>query len=203
MSAWSLVVHFAALPDPRVARSRVHVLQEMIDSLTQTGPARDWMSQAPGRDVAMHTSTDQGHGRIEHRRTIAVRLADDDKDWADQQADWPGLKALVRVERTRILNGEQTTEFAYFISSLSAPAGKFSSLIRKHWRIENSLHYVLDVTFRQDDSCIHARNAAKTLAILRAIAINMIRRYAARTSSVKRARKMAARSDNYLLELLA
>ena len=95
-----------------------------------------------------------------------------------------------------------TVETRYFISSLTGSAERFARAAREHWAIENSLHYVLDVTMNEDKSRIRKDNAPENLATLRKIALNIVRKHNMAGSSVRRRIKKAAWDNSYLEELL-
>jgi len=90
--------------------------------------------------------------------------------------EWPALKTILCVESIRRVYAEKetTVEKRYFLSSAETTDSRFAYAIRQHWSIENNLHWVLDVTFDEDNSRIRDRNAARNLALLRKIAINLI-----------------------------
>ena len=118
---------------------------------------------------------------------------------------WPGLHTVLAVETIRGVNGtpKVEAEIRYFLSSCRDDPAVLARAIRAHWGIENALHWVLDVTFREDDSRVRDRRAARNLAVLRRIAINLVGRDRAAKSSVRARRKKAAWNDNYMLQLLA
>ena len=127
---------------------------------------------ALGRDAAsFHESADKGHGRNELRRVWVMR----EVAWLTRSEQWPNLRSLVLVESERTLRGQTSRERRAYISSLEASAERFSSLVRGHWHVENKLHWVLDVTFGEDRSRIARKNGAENLAVLRKVALNLLK----------------------------
>ena len=117
---------------------------------------------------------------------------------------WPGLRTVLAVETIRSVNGsgKVEAEIRYFLSSGGDDPKVLIQAIRRHWTIENGLHWVLDVTFREDDSRVRDRTAARNLAILRKIAINLISHGRTAQISMRARRKQAAWNDEYMLSLL-
>lgn len=112
---------------------------------------------------------DAGHGRIETREYIQLPIT----DWFDHTEEWKDLQSLVEVTRT-VDHGDKTThEVSYYISSLPVEVGKVAPAIRSHWGIENSLHYVLDVTFKEDSLCLSSKYSAEIMALLRRLSFNL------------------------------
>ena len=149
----------------------------------------------------MRTSTrrNKGHGRIEVRRIATTT-------WLNEYLAWPQVGQVFRLERERRVKGKTTTEVAYGITSLSrseADAERLLDLTRAHWRIENGLHWVLDVTFREDDSRVRDRTAARNFALLRKIALNLVARDRSTQTSLRGRRKKAAWNDGYMLQIIA
>jgi predicted transposase YbfD/YdcC len=105
------------------------------------------------------------------------------------------------VEAVRRIGEQTTTTRRYFISSLESDAESMLRAVRSHWGIENQLHWVLDITFREDDSRIRRGNGAENFAVLRHIALNLLTRENSKRS-LKAKRKRAARDDDYLLAVL-
>jgi predicted transposase YbfD/YdcC len=144
---------------------------------------------------------EDSHGRLVRRRvfasTDAVRL--------DALSDWPGLRTVLAVESIRSLHGADKveSEIRYFLSSCRDDPAVLGPAIRAHWSIENAVHWVLDVTFREDDSRVRDRTAARNLALLRKIALNLLGRDRSSTASVRARRKRAAWNDEYMFQLLA
>ena len=114
---------------------------------------------------------------------------------------WPGLRTVLAVETIRGVNGsgKVEAEIRYFLSSCRDDPTVLVQAIRRHWTIENGLHWVLDVTFREDDSRVRDRTAARNLAILRKIAINLMGRSRTPRISMRARRKQAAWNDEYML----
>ena len=149
----------------------------------------------------MFDAFDDSHGRLVRRRVFvcpeAVAL--------DELEAWPELRTVLAVESIRGVNGSGKVEakIRYFLSSCRDDPAVLVQAIRRHWTIENGLHWVLDVTFREDDSRVRDRMAARNLAILRKIAINLMTRDRKPSISIRARRKQAAWNDDYMLSLLA
>ena len=112
---------------------------------------------------------------------------------------------MLAVETIRGVNGapKVETEIRYFLSSCRDDPATLGRAIRAHWGIENAVHWVLDVTFREDDSRVRDRTAARNLAILRRIALNLVGRDRSSGASIRAKRKRAAWNDSSMLQLLA
>jgi predicted transposase YbfD/YdcC len=110
---------------------------------------------------------DEGHGRLVRRRVFVSATATD----LEPLRDWPALRALLAVETIRSVNGTGSTEaeIRYFLTSCDDDPAVLVRAIRRHWSIENALHWVLDLTFSEDDSRVRDRTAARNLALLRKI----------------------------------
>ena len=106
------------------------------------------------------------------------------------------------METIRGVNDSGKVEIRYFLSSCGDESTVMIQAIRRHWTIENGLHWVLDVTFREDDSRVRDRTAARNLAILRKIAINLMGRDRSPRISMRARRKKAAWNDEYMMSLL-
>lgn len=153
-----------------------------------------------GAGMQHHQTVDGGHGRIETRDVWAV----EDLEWLGQQAaDWAGLRSVVLVQARRELSdGKTSTEHRYYISSLPADASRLGDGIRRHWGIENRLHYVLDVSFAEDAARQRRGHSAENFARLRRIALNLLRRDTSKKRGLKGKRLNAAWDHDYLLHLL-
>ena len=113
---------------------------------------------------------------------------------------------MLAVESIRSLNSAPTkveSEIRYFLSSCPDSPAVLGQAVRTHWAVENALHWVLDVTFREDDSRVRDQRAARNFAVLRKIALNLVSRDHSAKVSVRAKRKKAAWNDRYMLQLLA
>lgn len=165
----------------------------------------EWFAWAQAREFqgVEHTyaqTVNKGHGRIEIRRCWA--LSDPRAlEVLGHHDGWRKLTSLVMVQRERRRGDQSQTETVYFISSLSPDAERLLRAVRHHWRIENSLHWVLDVIFREDDARLRVGDGAENFAILRRMVLNLLRRHPAKLS-LKRKRFKAALDTGFLFELL-
>ena len=146
---------------------------------------------------------DKGHGRIEQRIASVLK----EVDWLDGDRRFPGelrlphAATLVRVQSRAELSDRSRIETRYYISSADLPAKQAAEAVRGHWGIENQLHWVLDVTFREDLSRLRAGHGASNMAVVRHFALNLVRQVADKRS-IKRRRKRASWDPQYLLEIL-
>ena len=144
--------------------------------------------------------TDAGHGRIEKRECWAT----DKIDWLEQKDEWKGLNAIVMIKETREKGDKKSIERHFFITSLPANSKLIASAVRAHWKIENTLHWTLDMTFREDASRIREKNASENMAIIRHTALNMLKnaKKSMKEMSIKALRKLAGwRNDTLELVL--
>ena len=140
------------------------------------------------------------HGRTEQR---CYRVLNNISELVDSKQKWSNLESAVRVEYLRQLkNGKTSLESRYFITSLSKNAEELADYIRGHWGIENQLHWILDVDFNEDSSRIRKDNAPENLAVIRHIALNLIKKDKTSSGSIKGKRKRAGWDNNYLRSLL-
>ena len=152
--------------------------------------------------VSRYETVEKNHGRIEIRRALWVS----DLNWLDRpiRQHWPKLAGVGMLERTRAINGKTSTERAFYIGSKGiADAQTFANAARSHWGIENSLHWVLDVTFREDDCRVRKGHAPQNLSALRKFALSLLRQdtqYPRR--SLRSRRKTADRIPDYRASLL-
>ena len=156
----------------------------------------------PLGDLMAHTTTDKDHGRIEQRRCRAI---DDPAYLAyiDPDQAWANLRSVVCIESTRRIGETVSTEARHYLSSLPADAARLARTIRSHWGVENRLHWVLDVTFHEDDSRVRIGHAPENFAILRHDALNLLRQEHSTRGSVATKRFRAALNDTYLHSILS
>ncbi len=121
--------------------------------------------------LAFLETTDKGHGRVEVRRYWQTgQIA-----WFADREQWEGLRSVALVESLREVKGKQSVERRYYLSSLAVDVAKVARAVRGHWKIENQLHWVLDVVFGEDQSRARTGHAAENLAATRRVAINLLR----------------------------
>lgn len=154
--------------------------------------------QFKGINHDSYETTDGDHGRVEVRRYVTVS----DLDWLEERSKWKNLNLIGMVLSERHIGDKITQETRYFISSLPNDAKRFAKAVRDHWTIENQLHWVLDIAFREDESRVRDRNAATNLAILRRFAVSLCKAETTSKVGIKVKRKRAGWNDDYLLTLL-
>lgn len=157
------------------------------------------------RDVAydVHETVEKDHGRIEKRRCWII-AEPDFLAYLRQYADWPALNAIVKVEAERHpVGGEATQKTRYYITSLDSDADQALQAVRGHWNIENQLHWVLDMAFREDLCRVRQGHAAQNFATLRHVGLNLLKQEDTAQCGIKAKRLKAALSQDYLLKVLA
>jgi predicted transposase YbfD/YdcC len=148
--------------------------------------------------VSQHRAVDKGHGRLETRVCRSVVCPEILK----KQHAWPGLNSLVEVESTREVKGFLSREKRCFITAVSPDSQRLAEVIRAHWSIENSLHWVLDVSFRDDDSRIRKGHGPENIAVIKHIALNLLQKAKGKRDSIKQLRKAAGWEDEQLRKIL-
>jgi predicted transposase YbfD/YdcC len=143
-------------------------------------------------------TTDKEHGRLEVRRYWQTEKL----EWFADRKEWEGLKSVGVVEARRTMGGKESVERRYYLSSLSKDAQRFAKAVRGHWGVENSLHWVLDVVFGEDNSRARSGYAAENLAATRRLAINLLRRDKTCKRSLKGKLMRAAIDPDYLKLIL-
>ena len=154
--------------------------------------------------VSRHQTVDGDHGRIETRTYTAIH----DVAWLQERHDWPGLQGVVMVESVREIPGSSPgtdkieRETRFYITSLAWLAIQLGPVIRSHWAVENSLHWVMDMIFRDDECRVRTDHAPANFTTLKHIALNLIRK-APGKDSIRLKRKVAAWDDDFLVSLVA
>ena len=149
-------------------------------------------------EVSRHETVDGDHGRIETRTNTAIH----DVAWLQERHDWPGLKGVIMVESTREIADKIERETRFYITSLVWLAHALGPVVRSHWAVENSLHWVMDMIFRDDECRIRTDHAPANFTTLKHMAHNLIRK-APGKDSMRLKRKVAAWDDDFLASLIA
>ena len=169
-------------------------LREDVEVLVAEQKANDFKDVS----ISRHETVDGDHGRIETRTCTVIH----DVAWLQERHDWPGLKSVVMIESKREINGKIELETRFYITSLVLLALAIAPMIRSHWAIENSLHWVMDMVFRDDECRVRTQNAPANFTTLKHLAHNLTRR-APGKDSIRLRRKTAAWDDDYLASLVA
>jgi predicted transposase YbfD/YdcC len=149
----------------------------------------------------LHTtfiSRNNDHGRLETRTCWAVECP----TWVEGHNEWKDLSSIAVIEAQRHIDGNTTTERRYYISSLEPDAKEIAEAVRNHWGIENGLHWVLDTVFREDESRIRKDNSPQNMAVVRHIALNLLKAEKTIKRSIQRKRFLAALDESYLEKVL-
>ncbi len=160
-----------------------------------------WAEKTKFREIEVDycETVEKGHGRLEVRRCWVT----EDIEWLEEKANWAGLKSIIMVEAEREVIGKETScERRFFISSLCAAAKESLRAVRSHWQIENSLHWVLDVAFREDACQIKSENGAANMAVLRHVALNLLNQEKSYKRGIKAKQFKSALNQDYLLKVL-
>jgi len=147
------------------------------------------------------TQSDGDHGRIETRR---LWVCWDRSLLGELAQQWPGIKSLVLVERTREVNGQTSVELSYYISSLDrrTRAKRLTQYVRGHWSVENNLHWQLDVSFREDERRIRKGHGAENFSRLCRIALNLLKSEPTAKVGVAIKRQKCGWDNDYLLKVV-
>ena len=148
--------------------------------------------------VSRHETVDGEHGRIETRKyTVFHEIG-----WLQLRHQWPGLAGVVMVESQREIGEKVEQDTRFYITSLTAPAALVGPMVRDHWAIENSLHWVMDMTFRDDECRVRTQNAPENVVTLKHMANNLFRKAPGKTSQ-RQKRMTALWDDDFLASLVA
>jgi predicted transposase YbfD/YdcC len=169
-------------------------LREDVEVFVAEQKAKDFKDTTISRDQTV----DADHGRIETRTTTVIH----DVAWLRQRHNWPSLNAIVIVESTRETGEKIERETRFYVTSLVVLAILLGPVVRGHWAIENSLHWVMDMVFRDDKCRVRTGNAPANFTTIKHMAHNLTRR-APGKDSVRLRRKTAAWDDDYLASLVA
>jgi predicted transposase YbfD/YdcC len=162
-----------------------------------------FFAEAPPARLESATDVDKGHGRIEQRMVTVAR----EVDWLNGERRFPGelrlpeVATIVRVASRAELKDRSRFETRYYVSSATLSAARAAEAVRSHWAIENSLHWVLDVTFGDDQSRLRSGHGARNMAVVRHFAINLVRAVADKRS-IRLRRKRAGWDPDYLATIL-
>lgn len=169
-------------------------LREDVELFADEQKTKDFLDAT----VSRHETVDGDHGRIETRKyTVFHGIG-----WLRQRHDWPGLAGVVMVESIREIAAKVERETRFYITSLTAPAATVGPMIRDHWAIENGLHWVMDMVFRDDECRVRTENAPANFVTLEHMANNLIRRAPGKDSQ-RLKRMTAAWDDDFLASLVA
>jgi len=172
-----------------VKDNQPHLLEDIQECLAE---ALD--NELPDADTKTYQTEERGHGRQEKRSYVIVV----NPEGLRNQEAWPNLKVVGMCLRERVIGGEKSEEVHYFIGSRSMSAQNYGETLRGHWGIENNLHWQLDVTFREDASRVQRRHGAENLALVRRLALGLLKKHPARMSLA--CKRLAAALDTTFLE---
>jgi predicted transposase YbfD/YdcC len=144
-----------------------------------------------------HVTIEKGHGREEMRTYLQLPAPEDLPGFAQ----WKGLKSIGVATSCCLRDGKETVEVRYYISSLAVSVKKFAHAVRSHWGIENSCHWSLDITYREDESRIRDQHLRENFAWLRRITLSLLKQHQSRKSVAMR-RNSCGWSENFMLEVL-
>jgi predicted transposase YbfD/YdcC len=197
----TLVSIDAAGTQPAIARQIVEAKGDYLLALKKNQPnlLEEGADLFRVLESEKHVMVNGDHGRIETRTCSLIRGT----DWLDGHAKWPDLNSLIRIEATRETAKGVQRQVRYYISSLQASAETFNHAVRNHWGIENSLHWTLDMVFREDECRKRKGNEAENFAIIRRYALNLLKKDQQTKLGLKNRRLMAGWDDNYLWKILA
>lgn len=171
--------------------------EHLLDDIQQT-VEQGLDGALPKGAVRESTTRGEGHGRREERSCVVIEHVDGIREGKA----WAGLTTVGMCRRERTVRGETTTEVCYFIGSRRMAARRYAAALRNHWGIENNQHWQLDVSFGEDASRVENRHGAANLALLRKMALSLLKQNP-RKESIARKRKAAALGPAFLAEIVA
>ena len=170
------------------------LLAEEVEEAFIDADAADYQ----GLDTDFYETHERGHGRVEQRRYWTLGNTDS----LTQAALWAGLNMVGMVESIRECDGKSSCEYRFYIGSIGTDAKQFAHAVRAHWGVENRLHWSLDIAFREDESRLRERHAAENFAVLRHIALGLLKKDTRTKLGTKNRRLKAGWDEGYLANLL-
>jgi predicted transposase YbfD/YdcC len=155
---------------------------------------QDGFAECP---VSRHVEVEQGHGRLESRTYYQITAPAD----LHGRSEWKGLKTIGVAVRVYEENGVEKSDKRYYVSSLRRNGKRFANAVRRHWAIENTLHWSLDMTYREDESRVRNRTFADNLSWLRRMTLSLIKQHPGKQSNIMK-RRMAGWSVDFLMQVL-
>jgi predicted transposase YbfD/YdcC len=156
----------------------------------------DWIQRENPKSEQYETwkgKAEKCHGRIETRKILTASA-----DWLEDKAEWKDICKIIRYECTRERHGIKTVSVRHYISSFDTTAEDFGQIIRGHWSVENQLHWMLDVAFREDSARARKDNSPLNLNILRKIALSALKKVSIGRLSIRKKMMKAARDQAFL-----
>jgi predicted transposase YbfD/YdcC len=184
----------ASSPSPPPEKPQPLDLKQQQERARRQAQQQHAWSQA----TTAYETVDGEHGRIEIRRYWQVA----DLSWCEERSRWKHLQSIGMVEAERHVADQVSIERRYYLSSLAPDITRFAQAIRSHWGIENSLHWVLDMTFHEDACRIRNGSAPENFTVLRHIAVNLLNRDPSDTRSLAMKRRRAGWDNTYLAQIL-
>lgn len=169
-------------------------LSEAVEEMFINADAADYA----GWPMDFYETTARGHGRLETRRYWTLTSVDK----IPQNGEWAEFNTVGMVQSERQVDGKTTTESRFYIASTGGDAQRFAWAVRSHWGIENGLHWCLDIAFREDESRVRDRQAANNLAVMRHIAMGLLKKDKTIKRGIKTKRLVAGWDEAYLAKLL-
>ena len=167
--------------------------QAVIDHIHE-----QWEDDFAGVKARRHQTREAGHGREETRTYIQMPVPED----LPALNSWAGLKSIGVVVSECVRDGKATDEVRYYISSLGVGVKRFAHAVRSHWGVENTCHWSLDITYREDESRIRERHLGENMAWLYRFTLSLLKQHPGRQSLVMK-RRCCGWDENFLLEVLA
>jgi predicted transposase YbfD/YdcC len=178
-----------------VVKENQETLFSTIQGLFNDAQELQWL------ECDYHKTVNKGHGRVEVRECWTTSDPDYLR-YISLLGDWKGLRSIAVIRAVRYIGEEKSVERRYFISSLESDAQQLLHAARTYWGIENQLHWVLDLAFREDESRVRKGNGPQNFAVLRHIALNLLRQESTSKRSIRARRLKAGWDHDYLLKVL-